>query len=232
MPEVSPVRLTPLLVAALFFAWSASATTLTFSQDTFIFDPGDRYLDLTVELHSINEATNSFRLTASGTIRNEVWGYMEPDDGLDYYPFRNIVLEQTPGLEDVVTSVVGWSIPAGPGVVPEDIIQRCFHLGIGALAQGSYMCAGFPTLVEPFDWSATFEVTHPDLVGDYFMSSQSGFGAAWRRPDGTWEHLYGEGYGYLPMSFSIQPIPEPSSTVLLAAGVIVLAVHTRRARRV
>jgi hypothetical protein len=217
------------VLALALFASPAHATPLVFSQDTFLFRDGESFFPLTVELFGINEATSSFRLTASGTIVNEVWDYLEPGDAITYFPFVSFYVWDMPDYENSVVTVVDWSIPEGPGVFPDGDGYHCLANGVGVYASGNYMCAGFPTLPDPFDWSVTLEITVPELIGDYHGYSTAGQDAAWYRPDATWEILGGDPVTEDDFVFSIQPIPEPSTALLLAAGIVSLAIRARRA---
>jgi hypothetical protein len=214
-----------LTTAALFLASPAHATALVFSQDLYTYtDPAEPSLSMTVELHDLDATDNTFRFTASGTIHNHY-----PDvETFVYYPDTGmrIMLWGPRELEPITASVVDWSIPSGLSVIPEDIGGG--NDG-GVLVNGNRMSAYYPTLAEPFDWTATFEVAVPNtLVGDYYLYSGTSRNTAGLL-DGTWYHLAGYSAADRDFFFSILPIPEPASALLLTAGILTLAIRARRA---
>jgi hypothetical protein len=217
------MRLTPPLLATLLLSFPAHATTLAFYPDSYTYiDPQEPSLSMTVELHDLDAATNTFQLTASGTIGNYLYY-----DEFTYYPdaeFRIMLLgERDMGAATV--SLVDWSIPSGLSVIPEEIGGR--NEG-EVLVNGYRATVNYPTPADPFDWMVTLEVTVPDtLVGDYYLYN------GWSRShaafvEGDWWHVAGYGGGDRDFFFSILPIPEPRSALLLAAGFITLSIYVRR----
>ncbi len=230
-PHALGLTFAVLASTSLLLPSPAHATALAFSQDTFLFRDGESFFPLTVELFGINEATNSFRLTASGTVVNRVWDYWEHEDAISYFPSVGFYVWDTPEFEYSTVTVMDWSIPEGPGVFPGGDGSHCDNHGVGVYASGSYMCAGFPTLAEPFDWSVTLEITVSELIGGYHGYSVAAGDDAWQRPDGSWEILGGDPVTEDYFVFSIQPVPEPTSAVLLLSGFMLVRWHMRRRGR-
>lgn len=196
-----------------------------FSQDTFVLE--DSRNPITFELFGINEATSSFQLRASGTLRNSL-----VEEEFNYIPENWFwVRVHYPGgsLLNVTSEVVNWSIPDGPGFYPDGDGGCTNPAIIGASVSDPFMCAGYPTLLDPLDWSATFKITVPELAGsNYVLDTWAGEAGVLFGPNGSILDSWGNVAGETFFDFSIVPTPEPSSAMMLAAGVLGIVALVRR----
>lgn len=241
-------RILPLSVGLVvgLLSWSAQGAAITsgaleFSEDTFVFSPTSAWQsellgDVTVELFGIDPESSSFRLRASGSIMNSL---TENDYGLAYKFITSVNFHLYPrGSEFVVmdSAVVDFTIPTGPGVFSgEDCIHdpTCPWVPIPHGVGTNGLSAEFPDVLDPFDWSATFEITVSELVGDYGLYGNFGVFDVVFFSQGGWDSG-GDGWALDPedAGFSIQssPIPEPSAVVSFCVGGLIVggAVRVRR----
>jgi hypothetical protein len=197
--------------------FGSPAVALQFTQDSFVYNAASPRANTKVELSKIDPAAQSFEVTASGWIEESFL----PDGEFSY--IRGITLgfnTVLTGYADITSvSIVDTALPPGAtasGFAGPDLALLAVEFA-------------FPPPMDPFTWSATFEVTTTELVGNYGLYQVYGDVTCIPFPDGSFD-CDGGAQQNPDDVFEYSIVPEPSAGLLFAAGLAIVSQAGRRAR--
>jgi len=200
----------------LILTHAPPSSALSFTQDSFVFNAG-ALGNTTVELSDIDPTSQSFALTASGSIANAFY----PDGSFTSVPWLTLsfitFLPGAPEITDV--SFLGAAQPAGTST------SSSIWPGEARL----WVSFPSPPLLDPFSWSATFELTTTGLLGSYTLFQAFAHEHCDPLP---FEGFDCDGHGQQSDDvFDFAITPEPSAALVFAVGMMIVSQVGRRARR-